>query len=279
MFKPFVSFSIIVFLFTSCGVKKNTEEINFLVAGHVYGAPEVINKPFHPPFQNYLLQTKEDFDFAIFTGDIVQESDLKSWDSVDNFLKLLPFPVYFAPGNHDLKNRELYESRYGSGTYQFERNNNLFLFWDLLNVGWNIPEKFLIELEKKTSKKHYDNIFIFSHHLFWYDTLYTPEIIPNSLYKRDNSTFYSQSLPQLQKLKTPIYCFGGDVGANANGSEITLHRIEDIRMIASGMGGGKMDNVITVSLKNKVPSLQINYLTNHKQLITDSLFVKINMPK
>ncbi len=283
------TFSVLLFLFFSTHPvvgqeEKSTADPNdftFIVAGHVYGAPGVINKPFHPPFMDALGDVlKEDtLDFMVLTGDIVQESDEKSWDRVDKYLDKVGVPTLFAPGNHDLKDRKLYISRYGSTSYIFDIGNNLIVVMDVLNTGWNVDPAVLKEMHRKCDESRYENILIFSHHIFWQDEKYTPELKPNSMYGRlDSLNFYSRVLPVLGSLRGNVFIYGGDVGALANGSELALHRKGKVRMIASGMGGEKWDNMIKVMVKNDIVENEIIYLQGHPSIqLKDSMFTNIEV--
>lgn len=256
-------------------VKPPVKNIEFYVAGHVYGAPGIQNFPFHPPFQKYFNSTLNDstINFAFLTGDIVQESDDASWHCVDSLIKLAPYKVYFAAGNHDLKNRKLYENRYGNTNYHFVKENNLFVVWDVLDSGWNITDEQISELEQLTIENNFDNIFIFSHHIFWFDLIHTPQIKLNSTYgKLDQLSFYSTRIHQLNDLKIPIYIFGGDVGAVIGGSYSALHQFENIHFICSGMGGGEWDNIMKVQVTDRKASLKIHYLNNIPELNIDTLY-------
>lgn len=270
---------LITGLLVGCQLEEKPKDLHFYVAGHVYGAPGVINHPFHPPFQKYVETTQNDttIDFAVFTGDIVQEPNVRSWNSVDSLLEKVNYPVYFAPGNHDLKDRELYEKRYGKSNYNFVKENNLFVFWDVLTTGWNITEEQIGELEKLASEQEFDNIFIFSHHIFWYNPKYAPQIKVNSTYgKSDPLNFYSAILPRMNQLNMPIYIFGGDVGANPGGSYIAIHQYDNIHFIASGMGGGEWENVVEVDVRNRNTSVKLHYLNDSiSPMIIDTLYNQI----
>ena len=113
---------------------------SFFVAGHSYGSPSVNSKGLHPPLKNKspYLQSRLEIEFGVLTGDIVEQPSIASWDSVDADINALGLPVYFAPGNHDMINRPLYESRYGDSYYHFLHHNDLFIILDPNIDGWNI---------------------------------------------------------------------------------------------------------------------------------------------
>lgn len=261
--------------------KVDPDNFSFIVAGHVYGAPNVKNDPFHPPFMNVLdsLQQTDTIDFAVLTGDIVQACNEKSWDKVDSYLIKKKLKTMFAAGNHDLKNSQLYSSRYGASSYSLEIGNNLVIVLDLMKTGWNIEKGQLDKIVDACEEKRYENILIFSHHVFWHDDKHTPNLKPNSMYGRANTlTFYSETLPALLSLSGRIYIYAGDVGANAIGSELTLHRAGHVHMIASGMGGGKWDNIIKVTIKNDIIVNKVVYLQGHPAVeISEGMYTKLDL--
>ena len=262
------------------GVDSKTDPNNFsfIVAGHAYGAPGAKNDPFHPPFMKTMdsLKRTDSIDFMVLTGDIVQKSNARSWDKVEGYLAELDMSVFFAPGNHDLTDRELYTERYGQSNFSFEIGNNLFIVLDLMDSGWNIPEGRLNAIWNKCDEHRYENVFIFSHHIFWYDEEITPKIKPNSLYaKSDVLTFYTMALPLLKSIRSNVYVYGGDVGANAIGSELSLLKHERVHLIASGMGGGKWDNILKISVENEIVQTELIYLQNHKSEVVDTMYTNL----
>ena len=259
--------------------KNKDENIHFIVAGHVYGAPNTVNHPFHPPFMKYLANAKADssIDFTVFTGDIVQESNKQSWDKVDSLLGTLPFKTYFSAGNHDLKNRPLYEERYGDPNFYFSRGSNLFYFVDLLPTYWNLASH-ISKLKELQKNNNYENIFVFTHHIAWYNEKLTPEIKVNSTYGRDsNQTFYSEVLPVLNNMNSDFYFIGGDVGANPLNSEITLHKSKNVYLICSGMGSYQKDNVLHVKITKEDVSVNVEFLNKESTILADTCYKILNL--
>lgn len=267
-----------VWLFQSCSDEPEREDLHFIVAGHVCGGSADTIGGLYKPFESYLLQKDRDtsLDFAVFTGDIVYKCDAPSWNLIDNILKRLKHKVYFAPGNQDLRDRALYEKRYGKGDQYFERGNNLFIIWEVLNNGWNVTDEQLSEFLKLTAEKQYDNVFIFTHQVIWQDERLTPQIILNDIEGKSAAiTFYPATIQALSQNETPVYLFAGDVGGQPVGSELTIHQYKNVRLIASGMGGGKWDNVIDVTVKDGKATVTINYLNGNKPLTITDQYVPI----
>ncbi|MBN1415844.1 MAG: metallophosphoesterase [Bacteroidales bacterium] len=251
----------LVYTVAGCNINTDTKTTDqsdlysFFVAGHTYGKPGVDNIGVHPPFRKKFDLIRQDtlIELGVFTGDIVISGTAANWDEIDRDAEELGIPVYFAVGNHDMSNRELYESRYGDTYYSFIYNNDLFIILDPNLDGWNIRHEQLQflkdELQNNTGKT--DNIFVFMHQVLWWspDNLYK-KVLPNSLALRDDSiNFWGEVEPLFHSLNNPVFMFAGDVGAFNNGNEYMYHHYDNITLIASGMGGEVRDNFVIVDVK------------------------------
>ena len=265
-------------LLTACG-GSNTEkeDLHFYVAGHTCGGDKDSINGMYEPFVTYLEQHKKDtFDFAVLTGDIVHNGNSDDWNAVESVIKKQAYPFHLVPGYQELQDSKEYRNRFGSGNKHFEKGNNLFVTWEVVENGWNITDELLKEFQTLTAKKTYDNIFIFVPEVIWWHIEKTPQIVPNSIDGRNEvNDFYTKTLPILASRTTPVYLFSGDVGARAVGSELTMHKYKNVHMIASGMGGGMWDNFISVSTKNGKAQLQVNYLNGRKSLKLHNGYVNV----
>lgn len=270
--------TLLVSLIWGCAEKTEKQSLHFYVAGHTTGALDDSIPGMYTPFITYMDKTFKDttVDFAVFTGDIVYSGTPAAWDAVDQRVDKSPYKIYFAPGNQDLTDRDLYTKRYGSGTRHFEKANNLFIIWEVFSNGWNITDRQLEEFQRLAAKKKYDNIFIFTHEVIWYDLHRTPQIIPNSIDgKAETLDFYTKTLSVLSRRTTPVYLFAGDVGSRAIGSELTIHQYKNVRMLGSGMGGGEWDNIIDIHVVNGAAKVDIHYLKDHPPLTIDKNYVPV----
>lgn len=76
-------------------------------------------------------------------------------------MNLLGVPVYYVAGNHDVKDRPLFESRYGRTYKSFYKNNDLFIILDPNIDGWNISGDQLIFLDSTLNNlKKIQSIFL-----------------------------------------------------------------------------------------------------------------------
>ncbi|MCH7535959.1 MAG: metallophosphoesterase [Bacteroidetes bacterium] len=253
----------VAILFTLLGCEKddliiyNTAETDysFFIAGHTYGKTNVDNIGVHPPFKEkfQLITNDESIEFGVLTGDIVSSSTNQNWDEIDQNILSLNMDVFFAPGNHDIENRTLFESRYGSTYKSFIFNTDLFIILDPNIDGWNISGDQLAFLkdELENNSSLVDNIFIFSHQLLWWQPNNKfKRVKPNSVEGRaDNINFWTEIEPLLRKLPNHVHLFAGDLGAKKGREEFMYYKYGNLTFIASGMGEGKRDNFIIIDVK------------------------------
>lgn len=231
-----------------------TLEYSFFVAGHTYGGAGVNNDGLHPPMEAKFDFIKSDslMEFGVLTGDIVISSTANNWDEVDEALLLLEMPVYFAAGNHDLTDRTLYESRYGSVYYSFEAHNDLFIVLDPTLDAWNISGDQLIFLQNTLNQKAAGvrNIYVFFHQVLWWGpTNIYKNVILNSVADRDpNMNFWTEVEPLFNALPNNVIMFAGDVGKSTTVDPYMYHQYDNITYIASGMGNGVTDNFVIVDV-------------------------------
>jgi len=247
---------LVLFCFSCKKVSCTDSELkySYFVAGHTYGKPGIDNIGFHPPFRDVFSFLKEEkkMDFGVLTGDIVLTGTEQNWNEVDVDISELGLPIYFAVGNHDMTDRELFESRYGETYYSFTKNDDLFIVLDPNIDNWNISGEQLDFLAETLTIQASDanNIFVFFHQLLWWDSnnIYQ-NVILNSLANRaEQINFWTEVEPLFSVLSNPVYMFAGDVGAFNTGSEFMFHEYENISFIASGMGGEERDNIIIVDV-------------------------------
>ncbi|MEA1898665.1 MAG: metallophosphoesterase [Bacteroidota bacterium] len=237
----------------SCNTKTNNS-YSFFVAGHTYGSPMAANPGLHPPFIGMFswLNESPDIEFGIFTGDIVRNSTETAWDSVDSQLTKLDKTVYFCPGNHDVKPRELYASRYGDAYYSFIHKNGLFVILDGNSNRWNIkgPQLEFLKNTLNNAVPDISNVFVFVHQLIWWDesNIFSQINLNWPPYTPDTTNYWSEVEPILQNYHLPVFIFAGDLGANRQASALMYYPDGNVTYIASGMGNIDADNFIIVKV-------------------------------
>jgi len=253
-----IIFMMIAILLNSCN--KNDEPLpaivtgySFFVAGHTYGQPGVDNNGLHPPFQDkFDLINERKVEMGFLTGDIVIQGTEKNWDEGDSVLNFLDATTYFAAGNHDLTDRDLFESRYGNTYFDFTYKEDLFIVLDPNIDQWNISGDQLIFLKNVLNTKAAvsENIFVFFHQLLWWqkDNKYR-KFYPNSLeWRADTINFWTEVEPIFHELTNQVYMFSGDIGAGSWSENYFFDHYDNITFMASGMGEGKGDNFVIVNV-------------------------------
>ena len=253
------------------GLKNRPSEKNilysFFVAGHTYGdhIPILPYEGLDPDFKakfNFIRKYPR-MQFGVLTGDMVVSpyDRLRGWDAFDKDISKLGLPVYMAAGNHDMgvghgPKRKLFLKRYGKTKtyYKFQFKKDLFIILDstLNNLSIvNQQLRFLGFALKKESIVNIDNVFVFFHHVLWWEKLSESYgSFPINQPQKTRNNFFSELMPLFQNTDRPVYIFAGDVGAWNSGCH--YHKINKTHLMASGMGNSKKDNILIIAVdKNK----------------------------
>ena len=240
---------------------------SFFVAGHTYGDHIPI-----PPYEGLDPDFKAKFDFirkypgmqfGVLTGDMVANpyDRLRGWDAFDKDIGELRLPVHKALGNHDVgigpgPKRELFLKRYGKTKtyYKFQFKKDLFIILDstLNNLSIvNQQLRFLSSALKKENIANIDNVFVFFHHVLWWEKLSESYgSFPINQPQKTRNNFFSELMPLFQNTGRSVYIFAGDVGAW--GSVCHYHKIKNVHLMANGMGNSKKDNILMIAVdRNK----------------------------
>lgn len=251
-YKYYTFLFAIAISFCSCksNAQKNTHFKNyaFIVAGHTYGSPTDTSAGLYPSFIEHIKASTHPFAFGVFTGDIVKNPTAENWDRVYQQLTNIPYPVYFAPGNHDMGNRKLYKEMNGNADTCFSINEDVFLIFDNTKYGWNMDSAQVYLFNEALSKLSIKSrLFVFGHNVLWQDHFSCAT--SNSLEgKGPTSLFWTSVIPQLLKLPNPVYWFAGDVGGTPKSKNVSFVKNGNIRLITSGMGNGMFDNYLQIKV-------------------------------
>jgi hypothetical protein len=227
---------------------------SFFVAGHTYGKPGVDNIGFHPPFRQKfdLIKRDSSIKFGVLTGDIVSSGTITNWDEIDRDVEELGITVHFAVGNHDMSDRQLFETRYGNTYYSYSYYNDLFIVLDPYLDNWNISNEQLQFLKDELQQKagNADHVFVLYHQVLWWapDNKFKNVDINSLDGRAEKINYWEEVEPLFHSLSVPVYQFAGDVGAFATGDEFMYYRYDNITLIASGMGGEVRDNFVIVDV-------------------------------
>lgn len=251
-------FYLYLLVFLSCislWGQNDSIRYSFFVAGHTYGKPGANNVGFHPEFMKQFpyIQGRTEIRFGVLTGDIVSANPTaQDWDEIDSDIETLGLPTYFAVGNHDMEDRDLYESRYGDTYYEFEYGDDLFIVLDPNLDEWNISGDQLAFLKDVLNAKAptVENIFVFFHQILWKGEEPGFDYISwNSESGRASSiNFWSEVEPLFHTLPNQVVMFAGDLGASW-ASAVTYDSFDNITLIATGMGHEDGENFVVVNVQ------------------------------
>jgi len=231
----------------------DTNSYSFFIAGHTYGANGVNNVGLHPPFRAKFgyIRGRLGMRMGFLTGDIVPNPKVQDWDEVDADIDSLQMPVHLVAGNHDLRDKPLFESRYGSTYYKLRFKDDLFIVLDANENGWSIKGQQLQFLKNTldSNANSSANIFVFFHQVLWRtDNNAFRHVVPNSNEGRQLPlNFWTELVPLFSALPNQVNMFAGDVGVSW-ASSISMDRYRNINFIASGMGGTPLDNFVIVNV-------------------------------
>ena len=209
----------------------------------------------NPRFVNHFefIDSYESMNFGFLLGDMVtanpQEED---WLAVEQDLIDLNTFHYKVAGNHDIEDRELYQSRYGETYYSMIYENDLFVVLDPNIDGWSISGSQL-EFFKETiqqNKDSVDHIFIMHHQLLWKvpGKLYE-EVQWNSNSGRDEDVnFWSAVIPEVQGIECGVYFYSGDLGGTPWSSSFMYDSFLNIHFIGTGMGHSDGENMVITDI-------------------------------
>lgn len=239
---------------------EEVEDFFFLLAGHIYGSHNESIYPSASLLANIQLLNNSEASFMVLLGDIIQRPNKLEIEMLkDSLLSRLNFPVFNAPGNHDLSNRQLYIEYFGKTFFSFQYSSSFFIFLDgEINNGKIKGDQldFFIEVVEYCKKsQQIKNIFIFSHRLLWAIGNYPySDIIPfvngPDWHPDDATTISDIMLPKLKVLvNKDVYFVSGDIGCHWSlplfyekepGSNITY--------IATGVGDTEKDLILKANV-------------------------------
>jgi predicted MPP superfamily phosphohydrolase len=248
----------------------NPNEFNFIVAGHSYGAHKGKNIGLYPKFINKLKLANKS-DFLVLNGDIVRDSNKKSWNKIETDIKEIGIPAFYVMGNHDKSETGIshFKKKFGNTYYDFNIGKNQFIILDIPKNGVSLSDDQLSYLQD-TITGNAENIFIFMHEMIWnggnerYKNIKANNRSRFSRIK-DQSNFWSEIYPILEKSEDQhFYLFAGDVAGRKDSIAAFYEKINNIRLIASGMGEVKEENYLKVIIKNTKVSFELVPLNNMK---------------
>ena len=284
MAKKVVEILLIVFFFASINgqtinnsinhiplINQKTDNYSFLIAGHVYGSPELKNSlyPASSLISGIRKINESGAKFMFLLGDNYWKSDsIRVSNFKDSFLKKVKLPVFNAVGNHDLWGDIKYEYHFGKTFYSFNYQNDFFV---ILNSEMYFEEQIEFlndELKKNKSNQYLKRLFLFTHKLLFVIDDKKFEKIFNGLNSKegyDTKSHFSAKIKDfIKNINLPTVWFAGDIGMK---NSLPLFYDYDsklkIEYIATGLGGVQTDNILIASISSSSfkPSYQSLSLT------------------
>ena len=250
---------------------RDDEGYSFFIAGHTYGTPGSKYEGIYKPFKsNKRLKECTFLPFGFLLGDTVVKASNHEFDILKNDIKSFRdnTKIFIATGNHEVgigpynAKRDIYIENFGAETYKYiEYKNDLFVILDTNINNWNLSNGQMLMLKNlKSNERKYENVFIFSHQIFWIEDG-NPEflgLIPNSHEGRAKKlNFWKEVFPIAKEIGDNLFFFAGDVGAFNNKSEFFYRSISGVEFFATGMGGGQRDNFMLIHVDEKKVNIEL----------------------
>ena len=230
-------------------------DYSFLVAGHAYGSQKGTNIGIYPKFiHNVSYYDNHDADFVVLTGDIVRTSSPEAWHKAKEQLQTLNIPFYYVLGNHDSPSPgpEQVIELFGNRHYAFTHGQETFIVLDTQKVWGNIPKDQIQLIEKTLEQNSSQTVFIFIHELLWTEGQEKYVHVKHNMgsYSHRFQSNYWQALhPIFTKHSDKRFIvFAGDVAAKPAAISAFYEKLDNVELIASGMGGFRDENYLKVSV-------------------------------
>ncbi|MEA1882947.1 MAG: hypothetical protein U9Q18_05735 [Caldisericota bacterium] len=238
-----------------------SQEYSFFVAGHVYGAPQ---SPSVFPSASFLANVdminQNEAKFFILLGDSIRAANPVYIENFKPVCSNVEISIFNAVGNHDLTNRELYESHFGQTYFDFRHGSELFIVLDgQINNGEIVGKQLEYlkgVLDYANKSEEVKNVFIFSHNLIWSKN---NAHLERTVYPHTNShanyenidNFKSVVMPEITRLSQTkkVFMMSGDIGVSWS-LPLFYHKDEkhNITYIACGLGDTEKDAIIKVDI-------------------------------
>jgi len=228
-----------------CNIKEidNVPKNATLIVGHAYGDPYRPSSFINQNLYKFIDKNRSRISTIIFTGDVFGNGTKSNWYKLDSSFGD-DFEIIVAPGNHDITNNGtpdknvFKETRFGRKEFPFSlKRNGVNLIIDDSTVNNGVIIKKTIDLINNS--KEYENILL-RHHM----PVIEFELIANN---RENEN-HLPSMKKLSKLfNKKIIIISGDSGAFDHLPRITCRRLNNIVMIANGIGDHRDDQIVILS--------------------------------
>ena len=294
MFKKLVLFNII----TLCNVYSNISinslndkkiiffkdnNYSFLVTGHIYGAPskEFSQYPSSSILGSINNLNRLDSKFLILCGDTFRKTDdVLISNFTYSFANNIKFPIFNAVGNHDVSDRQKYESYFGETYFDINYGNEIFIFLDTELKKQKDIDMQVNYFQKKINNVNLDdkvkNVFIISHKLIWAQLFPKYRAVfdnVNSIAGYNDQKYFAKDIINSLKIITKnknVFWFSGDIGVSWS-LPIFYHFDADLNLtfIANGIGDTDNDFIIKTDVKKSEITFSALNISNYDNKLVD----------
>jgi len=219
-------------------VKPTQIDYEFVVAGHGYGSHTGKNLGLDERLLSTLPLEKPNL--IVLTGDIVRSANKESLETVKRQINQFQ-RVLIAPGNHDVSSE--FDKTFGSiHNYIVELGPDLLFALNSNEINFGLNEDVVSDFKSALNLKDaWRNIFIFSHHVSWANTI--TELTHSNRPQPDSTLENLRNILQSVD-KRRVYFIAGDVGAFPGKSGLLCRGNKEEVFIASGLGLSDTSNYL-----------------------------------
>lgn len=237
-------------------------EFSFIVSAHWHGSSSnKSNYPANTILGNLDLINNQNSNFIFHLGDLFLKLNESKANYEKTLFSKLNAPFFNVVGNHDIEQNN-YESNYGTSTYSFKVDNNIFIGLNTELKNGNIEGEQLMFL-KNELKNEVKNVFIFIHRPLFTEGHEKLE----GIFKGNTSSgsnFVSDVLPLLKQSNSNCYVFGGSIGGEAPASFFYHKEADNVSLIATAIRELPRDALLKVDVINGEVSFKTITLQNQK---------------
>ena len=219
-------------------VEQTQIDYEFVVVGHGYGSPTGKNLGLDERLLSTLPLEKPNL--IVLTGDIVRSANKESLETVKRQINQFQ-RVLIAPGNHDVSSE--FDKTFDSiHNYIVELGPDLLFALNSNEINFGLNEDVVSDFKSALNLKDaWRNIFIFSHHVSWANTI--TELTHSNAPQPDSTLENLRNILQSVN-KRRVYFIAGDVGAFPGKSGLLCRGNKEEVFIASGLGRSDTSNYL-----------------------------------
>lgn len=155
----------------------------------------------------------------VMLGDTVRVPTPMHLEVLDRVLKSIEMPVFIAPGNHELREPELWRDRFGPSYYEFRIGHDQYVVFEISLGNERLPDDqldwFRRAMERAAGEETVRNVIVLTHHMAWAIDDPRLETLRNNLtYPKDYRAGYFEAHidPILERVaeRKPVYWVSGD---------------------------------------------------------------------